>query len=93
MVVYKEYKRIKEKYSSCVVLIRVGNFYQTFDDDGIILNYLLRFIYQAMTKKSLLLLYFQHNRIFHHCTKVYFPFQPYNFHIEDTFLQMASART
>lgn len=41
MVVYKEYKRIKEEYSSCVVLIRVGNFYQTFDDDGIILNYLL----------------------------------------------------
>ena len=37
-MIYEQYLDIKKEYPDCFILIKVGNFYQTFDDDGVILN-------------------------------------------------------
>lgn len=40
---YNEYLKQKEKYSNCVILMRVGSFYRTYDQDAIILFYLCHY--------------------------------------------------
>ena len=39
-MIYEQYLVTKKQYQDCLKLIKVGNFYQTFDEDGIIFNYL-----------------------------------------------------
>ena len=40
---YNEYLKQKEKYSNCVILMRAGSFYRTYDQDAIILFYLCHY--------------------------------------------------
>ena len=42
-MVYDEYISLKEKYKNSIVLIKVGNFYRTYDEDGVILHYLFQY--------------------------------------------------
>lgn len=39
-MIYEQYLEKKKQYQECLIFIKVGHFYQTFDEDGIILNYL-----------------------------------------------------
>lgn len=39
-MIYNQYLHLREEYIDCLILIKVGNFYQLFDEDGIIFNYL-----------------------------------------------------
>lgn len=48
-MIYEQYLVTKKQYQDCLILIKVGHFYQTFDDDGIILNYL--FDYKIIGKR------------------------------------------
>ncbi len=40
---YNEYLKKKKDYSNCVILMRAGFFYQTYDKDAIILFYLCHY--------------------------------------------------
>lgn len=40
---YNEYLKRKKKYHNCVILMRAGSFYQTYNQDAIILFYLCHY--------------------------------------------------
>ena len=40
---YNEYLKQKEHYSNCVILMRAGSFYWTYNQDAIILFYLCHY--------------------------------------------------
>lgn len=40
---YNEYLKQKKKYPNCVILMRTGSFYRTYDHDAIILFYLCHY--------------------------------------------------
>lgn len=48
-MIYEQYLMTKKQYQDCLIFIKVGHFYQTFDEDGIILNYL--FDYKIIGKR------------------------------------------
>ena len=42
-MIYDKYIDLKNKYLEYIIMIKVGNFYHSYDDDGIILNYLFNY--------------------------------------------------
>lgn len=48
-MIYVQYFERKKEHQDCLVFIKVGHFYQTFDEDAIILNYL--FDYKIIGKR------------------------------------------
>lgn len=42
-MIYDKYIDLKNKYLEYIIMIKVGNFYYSYDDDGIILNYLFNY--------------------------------------------------
>ena len=42
-MIYDKYIDLKNKYLEYIIMIKVGNFYHSYFDDGIILNYLFNY--------------------------------------------------
>lgn len=42
-MVYENYCEQKEKYKNCLVMVKVGNFYHTYEEDSVILHYLFHY--------------------------------------------------